>query len=650
MRKFFLLNTALFFASIVALSQQTKLPLFFANGMVLQRNTNAAIWGTDVANRKVIVTGSWGSTDSVITNSAGKWKLTLATPSAGGPYTLTVSGSTTVFISDILIGEIWICAGQSNMEMPMKGYTTATPPQPVDSSDFFIANSLNAQIRLFKCGWNGTSTIPVDDITVGNWNSASPTTTPEFSATAYFFARKLQAALGVPVGAIVIARGGSSIESWMDSATLATVKPVVIPNPVNWQTAQTTHTILYNTMLHPFIGYTMKGMIWSQGEANRANHFEYQELLTKTINAWRLQWNLGNYPFYIAQVAPTGGTSNQNGAFLREAQLNTTLTTPATGLATTMDIGVSNIDHYPKKKVIGDRLADWALVKTYGFAGTAGGPLLKSTLISNDTINVKFDNTAGGLVAATSGLSDFEVAGANKVFYPAAATIAADGISVNVKSASVPNPMYVNYGFKNYVVGSLFNAAGIAGTSFRSESLLTVLPVRFGNVTTTNKNGIRTISWNTLTEVNVDQFELQSSTNGISFTVLTRIIAQNRSAEYKFEDKINTNNKVVYYRVKVINVNGTTEYSVIVKNSLTDKLNLVKILNPSYGGVSLFFSTAFSGSIIISDHSGKRLALKPINNYYGMMKVQLPKTFRGTAVVQVNTTDHQHHAEVIQVL
>jgi sialate O-acetylesterase len=630
---------------------QTKLPLFFANGMVLQRNANATIWGTDAANRKVIVTGSWGKTDSVITNLAGKWKLTLETPAAGGPYTLTATGNTTVVINDILMGEVWLCSGQSNMEMPMKGYTASTPPQPVDSSAYFIANSLNPNLRVFTSGWNGTSTTPVDDLSVGSWKSASPTNTPDFSATAYFFARKLQEKLGVPVGIMVTARGGASIESWMDSATLATVKPVVIPNPVNWQTAQTTHTILYNTMLHPFIGYTLKGIIWSQGEANRANHFEYQEMLTKLIQSWRVKWNLGAFPFYFAEVAPNGGTANQNAAYLREAQLNTMLTTGATGMASTMDIGVQGLDHYPKKKVIGDRLAEWALIKNYGQTyGTTSGPVVKSMTIRNDTINIKFDYVGIGLVAGGSGLTDFEIAGANRVFYPAIATIANDGMSVNVKSTSVASPLYVNYAFKNFVVGSLFNSDGLPAPSFRVENVITVLPIKFGNISATQKNGERTIVWNTLTESNIDHFELQHSTDGNNFSFLTKVMAKNTSANYKYEDKQNHNNQVVYYRIKVHHTNGSSTYSSIVKSTIFDKANVVKFINPSYNGVSVFFPTAFTGSIVITDNLGRKIAVKQINHHFGLFNTPLPKAFKGTAVVQLNTTDHKMHSAIIHVL
>ncbi len=645
-----ILLITVFIGSMVSCFAQTKLPRFFSDSMVLQRNTNAVIWGSDIANKKIIVSGSWGKTDSVISDNSGKWKLQLQTPAAGGPFTLIATGTTTVIIKDVQIGEVWLCAGQSNMEMPMKGYLTSTPPQLVDSSAFFIDNSLNPKLRVFMSGWNGTSRIPVSDLSTGNWETASPATTPDFSATAYFFARKLQETLGIPVGVIVTARGGSSIESWMDSTTLATVEPVIIPSVVNWQDAQATPTIIYNTMLYPFIGFSIKGIIWSQGEANRSNYQSYQTKFTKLINSWRTQWNQGEFPFYFAQVAPNGGTTNLNAAGLREAQLNTMLRVNSTGMATTMDIGVQGLDHYPKKKVVGDRLALWALVKNYGISGTPSGPVVKSMTIKNDTINLKFNYTDLGLTSFGLGLSDFEIAGVNKVFYPATVTAADFNYSLNIRSSSVSNPMYVNYAFKNYVEGSLFNRAGLPASSFRTENIFTALPVTFGNINVTNKNGSRIITWNVLVEINMDNYEVESSVDGINFKPITKIAATGSNTNYRFEDNTNLNNKTVYYRLKANNNNGLSNYSKIVTSTFLDSGNTIKIINPSYNGINLICSNSFTGSIIVTDYIGKTIATKQINNFNGNLKIELPITFKGTAVVHIITPDKNKQTELINIL
>ncbi len=469
MKKAILFTATLLCTTLLSFAQ-TKLPLFFSDSMVLQQKTDASIWGTDIANKKIIVTGSWGKTSTTTTDNVGKWKLKIKTPAAGGPFKITIKGSTEIILSEVLIGEVWLCAGQSNMEMPMKGYN-GKPPQPVDSSDFFIANSLNPKLRVFKPGWNPPSRTTAYDVSSGKWVSASPATTPDFSATAYFFARKIQLALGVPVGIIVTARGGSSIESWLDSTTLATVKPVVIPNELEWKLAHNTPTMMYNTFLYPFIGYTIKGVTWSQGEANRKNNHEYQELFTKMIALWRSNWQQGEFPFYFAQLAPRGGSDNLIGALFREAQLNTMLSVNATGMAVILDIGSKVQEHYPQKKVIGDRLANWALVKNYGKSGMASGPVVKEIIKNNDHIKLTFNYCGMGLTSFDKPLADFEIAGADEVFQPATATIEDNNTSIIVTSTTVKNPMYVRYCFKNAANGTLFNKDGLPASSFRGKAL-----------------------------------------------------------------------------------------------------------------------------------------------------------------------------------
>ncbi len=632
---------------------QTKLPRFFSDSMVLQRNTNAAIWGTDIANKKIKVTGSWGNVDSAITNSSGNWKLKLPTPAAGGPYTLTIIGSSTIVIKDVQIGEVWLCAGQSNMEMPMRGYTSSTPPQLVDSSAFFIANSLNPKLRVFMSGWNGTSRVPVTTTTTGIWETASPATTADFSATAYFFARKLQETLGIPVGIIVTARGGSNIESWTDSATLATVKPVVIPSVVNWQDAHETPTILYNTMLYPFVGFSIKGIIWSQGESNIGNHAQYKTLFTNLITSWRTQWDQGEFPFYFAQLAPyESPDAYDNGKYplLREAQLNTMLTTSNTGMAVTLDIGSLATVHYPKKKVVGDRLAQWALVKDYGKTGSPSGPVVKSMTIKNDTINLRFDYTDAGLTSFGLGLGDFEIAGANKVFYAATATAADFNYSINVRSSSVKNPLYVHYAFKNYVEGSLFNRVGLPASSFRTENLFTILPVTFGNINVTNNNYLRIISWNVFEETSINNYEVQRSVDGISFTSIARITAKGSNANYQFEDAGNLSNQTLYYRIKANNNDGKIEYTNTVKSTYQAISSKLKIINPSHNGINVYCNKVFSGSIIITDNLGKTMATKQVTNHVGFLEIELSKAYKGIAFVKIVTADNDTYSSSVTVL
>ena len=285
--------TVLFTMLVTMSYSQTSLPSFFGDSMVLQQQTEAVIWGTDKAKTKIVVKGSWGKSSKVISDESGKWKLKLSTPPAGGPYTIAIKGSSVITLEDVLIGEVWLCSGQSNMEMPMKGYAN----QPVIGSNEAILNSTNYSIRVFNTP-RSLSSIPSNDVN-GKWKFASPATISNFSATAYFFAKKMYSVLGIPIGLIQNSWSGSNIESWMDSTTLASYKKVVIPENFTMKDAQLTPTILYNSMLHPFIGFTIKGVIWYQGEGNRKFPNEYHALFSLMINSWRTQWQQGAFPFYF---------------------------------------------------------------------------------------------------------------------------------------------------------------------------------------------------------------------------------------------------------------------------------------------------------------------------------------------------------------
>ncbi|WP_254712463.1 sialate O-acetylesterase [Polaribacter pectinis] len=268
---FFLYGTLLF--------SQTKLPSFFGNNMVLQQNEKVAIWGEDKPNTKIKIMGSWGEKSSTETDANGKWQVKLQTPKAGGPYTLKIKGSQNVTLKNVLIGEVWICSGQSNMEMPLKGKVN----EPIIGSLETILNSKNSQLRFFHVK-KDASLIPLDDVS-GTWQETSPETASNFSATAYYYGKKIQAILGVPVGLIHASWGSSTAEAWTDKETLSQFESVVIPKEIPKKMKQQVPTLLYNAMLHPFIGYNMKGVIWYQGESNKLRANEYQELVTKMVSS-----------------------------------------------------------------------------------------------------------------------------------------------------------------------------------------------------------------------------------------------------------------------------------------------------------------------------------------------------------------------------
>jgi sialate O-acetylesterase len=466
MKKIFCLT--IFVAMVSVAKAQTKLPYFFSDSMVLQQNSNAAIWGTDKPKTKINVKTNWGANVNTTADENGKWKVKIATPKAGGPFNVEIKGTIKILYKNVLVGEVWLCSGQSNMEMPVKGYKN----QPIIGSNETILNSTNSNIRCFDAP-RTVSKIPLDNIK-GFWKAASPSATGNFSATAYFFAKKMNAILNVPIGIIHTSWGASNIETWMDSATLATTTKVIIPENVTNANANTTHTMLYKSMLHPFIGYSIKGFLWYQGEGNRARAKEYQTLLPQMINAWRKQWEQDSLSFYFVQIAPHSGLPNNqiNGAFLREAQLKTMMTVPKTGMAVTMDIGEQFLIHPAQKETVGNRLAYWALTKDYSVSGIGYcGPVYdKIEKNINDTITISFKYAEMGLTSFGKPLTDFEIAGEDKIFYPANAFFAkGKGEWISVTSDKVKNPVSIRYGFSNWVQGCLFNTQGLPASSFRTD-------------------------------------------------------------------------------------------------------------------------------------------------------------------------------------
>jgi sialate O-acetylesterase len=300
---------------------------------------------------------------------------------------------------------------------------------------------------------------------------AGPSTTGNFSATAYFFARKLQSVLGIPVGIIQSAWGASTIESWMDKESLLAFPDKKIPSVLPEKEPNRTPTLMYNSMLHPYIGFTVKGVLWYQGEANRENANEYQSLFTTMISSWRKQWQQGDFPFYFVQIAPFE-PGKWNAAYLREAQLLTMKSVKNTGMAVTMDIGEQTVIHPSQKEMVGTRLAYWALSKDYHQEGLAfSGPVYREMQVTeNGRINLRFDYAEQGLTSFGKPLDNFEIAGADSVFYPAKALIHQSiPQCVTVWNENVKNPVAVRYAFKSWSEGRLFNTAGLPASSFRTD-------------------------------------------------------------------------------------------------------------------------------------------------------------------------------------
>ncbi len=449
-----------------------KLPYFFSDNMVLQQQTDAAIWGWAKVGSTVTITTSWNKAKySVKADAAGKWKTKISTAAAGGPYSMTVSDGTPVTIKNILLGEVWLCSGQSNMEMPMKGYRD----QPIFGGNDAIFHSTNDQIRLYTVP-RSVQRIPQDTTKASTWKTAEPEAVSNFSATAYYFAKILQERLKVPVAVINISYGGSPVEAFMDAETLNAFPEIQVPSATDTARLNNRNaTVLYNGMLGSFLGYTIKGCLWYQGESNNDRPKQYETLFPAFVKQIREQSGQGDFPFYFCQIAPYNyynyaavNAVNNNSAYLRDAQRKAVAKIPNSGMAVLMDIG-EEFNIHPGDKATGSkRLAYMALAKTYGLKGFGSeSPAYESMTVSGNTITIKFSGAPNGLTSYGKALQYFEVAGANKIFRPAKALIS--GGTIIVSSPDVKEPVAVRYAFKDFVVGDLFSTEGFPVSSFRSD-------------------------------------------------------------------------------------------------------------------------------------------------------------------------------------
>ncbi|WP_422350961.1 sialate O-acetylesterase [Flagellimonas sp.] len=447
---------------------QIELPSFFSDNMVLQRNEDVSIWGKDKPNSSIEILGDWGEKVSGYADKYGKWELKLKTPGAGGPHKVTIKGTSEINLNNVLIGEVWLCSGQSNMVMPLKGFHDGK--SPINGSKETVLNSKNPEIRLFKNELKASLT-PVDDV-VGEWMMAEPGSVIDFSALAYHFGVELNDILNVPIGLIQTAWGGSSIEAWMDKNTLSMYKEFKLPKEVPNRHKNVVPTLLYNGMLKPYIPFSIRGILWYQGEANVRNAEEYKTLFPAMINSWRNKWGDSSLPFYFVQLAPYKYSKGLpvNSAYLREAQLQTMGNTENTGMAVTLDIGDCNDIHPAEKKVIGKRLASWALAKVYGMNHVVySGPVYESVVKRSDgklRLKFKFDD---GLNFLGNDLKGFKIAGKDMVFYQAQVRVNANN-TIDVWSDKVKRPKAVRYAFDNCAEGTLFNGAGLPAPSFRTDN------------------------------------------------------------------------------------------------------------------------------------------------------------------------------------
>jgi len=455
-------------SATITAQAEVVMPSIFSDNMVLQQNTMVAFWGKAGPGESISIRPSWeGKSYAIRAGADGLWKTRIPTPQAGGPYSITITGKNTIAYRNVLIGEVWVCSGQSNMEMTMLGYMN----QPVTGALEHIATSANSKIRLLTVP-RVMKLSPAGDISNAAWQVCEPGSVAGFSATAYFFGLMLHRALDVPVGLISASWSGSRIEPWMSEETLKTFDWVTLPDKsmdpdnIPFQTP----VVMYNAMINPIAGFGIRGAIWYQGESNRLEPERYMKLFPAMVNNWRSVWGIGEFPFYFVQIAPFDyGNPAQNSAFMREAQQRLPAIVPNTGMACVMDTGEKDNIHPANKKAAGDRLAYQALVKTYGIKGIeCEGPSLKEMKVDGNIVKLTFNNASNGLTSYGKTLSCFEVAGANRRFYPATAVITWSGITLF--SPSVSEPVAVRYAFRDFIVGDLFNTEGLPASSFRTDN------------------------------------------------------------------------------------------------------------------------------------------------------------------------------------
>ncbi|RZK16017.1 MAG: sialate O-acetylesterase [Hymenobacter sp.] len=453
---------------------QLRLPSLFTDNMVLQQQAECAVWGWAKAGSTITVNPSWGKQKyTAQADATGKWKLKVKTPAASyAAYTLSISGDgPAIQLKNVLVGEVWLCGGQSNMEMPMKGFKG----QPVLGSNEAILHSKNDQLRLYTVP-RSSVTEPQENSKPSPWRVAEPEAVSNFSATAYYFGRLLQEQLHVPVGLLHCSYSGSFIEAWMNAENLRQFAGVKIPAKGDTiKLVSRTATTLYNGMLHPIEGYGIKGAIWYQGESNYDNPDEYANRLATLVKQWRTQWGEGEFPFYYAQIAPfdyTRTSKNKGGkynsAFLRDAQRKAQDQIPNSAMAVLLDVGEETSIHPMRKEPGGTRLALLALANTYAMKGFgAVSPAYESLTVKDNTAVVRFRNAPMGMTTFGQELTGFEVAGADQKFYPAKATIA--GSVINVSAAEVKTPVAVRYAFQDFTRATLFSNEGLPVSSFRTD-------------------------------------------------------------------------------------------------------------------------------------------------------------------------------------
>ncbi|HEX4029299.1 MAG TPA: sialate O-acetylesterase [Terracidiphilus sp.] len=503
MKKIFTALAGSFFLLFAAAASAAVKPsALFTDHMVLQRDMEVPVWGTAEPGEAVKVSFS-GQTRTTTAGADGKWMVRLARLKASGPFEMEIQGTNLITLHDVLVGEVWLATGQSNMVFTVSKRAAFFAGMLDEDKEIAAANY--PQIRMFT--EKTVKAYTPQDTALGDWKVCSPDTVGAFSAIGYLFARDLQQQLHVPVGIVTVAFGASTAESWLPREAFAhdpQLQPLLdrfdaretyfkdhphalaanappAPLTLNARSAGSTSgplfdpaenqhepTVMFNGMLHPVIPYAVRGTIWYQGESivgGSAGVELYPHVMDTLVTTWRALWGEGDFPFYAVQLAALKNVSNN--PVVREQQAKI-LSLPNTGLAITIDVGDPDNVHPKDKEPVGRRLALIALAKAYGRKVEYSGPVYTSMKVEGDSIHIRFAHIDGGLAAKDGPLHCFQIAGADRHFVDADAVIQGD--TVVVKSAQVPAPAAVRYAWDNYPEGAnLYNADNLPAAPFRTD-------------------------------------------------------------------------------------------------------------------------------------------------------------------------------------
>ncbi|MEI8122622.1 MAG: sialate O-acetylesterase [bacterium] len=485
-----LLSCTLTFAA--ALYADVTPHALFCNHAVLQRDKPIPVWGQAAPGEKVTVRLADKIAETTVAGADGRWSVRLPAQPVGGPFTLVFEGKNRVEVTDVWLGDVWVCSGQSNMERQLG---LRSGQKPIENWEQAVATADYPKIRYFA--------------EPGKWEVCSPQTAPHFTAVGYFFGRELHRQLQVPIGLINRSRGGTPAEKWIRQARLASDFPEILaahekkiadypavldkyqaeepallkaweeasaaaaaagkpaprkPKPPNDPRATNDQpSVYYQGLIAPLQPYAICGVIWYQGEANAHGAETYRSLFPALIADWRAQWGQGDFPFLFVQIAPYKSTPLE----IRDAQLHAWRVTPNTAMVVTTDVGDADDIHPTRKEPVGARLALAARALAYGEKIEYSGPRFISATAAGGKMIVRFDHLGGGLVAKDGPLRGFTISGDGKTFVPAEAAIVGD--TVEVRAANVAAPLAVRYGWANVPDVNLYNAAGLPASPFRSD-------------------------------------------------------------------------------------------------------------------------------------------------------------------------------------